>query len=69
VPEGKVLTTQELSEYLKLNEKTIIKKAQLGEIPGVKIGNQWRFNLLAIDAYIKGYTLESPGGDLSNGFT
>ncbi len=63
-----ILTTQELADYLKLNEKTIIKKAQSGEIPGVKVGGQWRFNLLAIDAYLKGRTVESPRDVLSSEF-
>ena len=63
-----ILTTQELAEYLKLNEKTIIKKAQSGEIPGVKVGNQWRFNLLAIDAYIKGDVGTVSENDLSSEF-
>jgi len=57
-----------LAEYLKLNEKTIIKMAQSGKLPGAKIGNQWRFNFLAIDAYIKGGTIESPGDIASSKF-
>ncbi|MBW2045673.1 MAG: PTS sugar transporter subunit IIA [Deltaproteobacteria bacterium] len=50
--QDKVFTTQELAEYLKLNEKTIIKMAQSGHLPGVKIGNQWRFHLKAIDNFL-----------------
>ncbi len=48
-----ILTTKELAEYLKLNEKTIIKMAQNKEIPGVKVGNQWRFHRSVIDAYLQ----------------
>ena len=48
-----VLTTQELADYMKLNEKTILKMAQKGELPGVKIGSQWRFHLEAIDRYLQ----------------
>lgn len=29
-----VMTTRELAEYIKLNEKTVIKMAQSGKIPG-----------------------------------
>lgn len=49
---NKIFTTQELAKYLKLNEKTIIKMAQSGHLPGVKIGNQWRFHLKAIDNFL-----------------
>ncbi len=48
-----ILTTQELSVYLKLNEKTILKMAQTGKIPGFKIGNQWRFYLSTVDEYLQ----------------
>ena len=51
--ENAILTTKELSRYLKLNEKTIIKMAQTREIPGVKIGNQWRFYLSTVDEYLQ----------------
>ncbi|MBF0479814.1 MAG: PTS sugar transporter subunit IIA [Candidatus Omnitrophica bacterium] len=48
-----VMTTKDLAEYLKLNEKTIIKMAQNKELPGVKVGNQWRFHLGTIDQHLK----------------
>jgi len=48
-----VLRTQELSKYLKLNEKTILKMAQSGELPGFKIANQWRFYLSVVDEYLQ----------------
>ncbi|MGB2601726.1 MAG: PTS sugar transporter subunit IIA [Candidatus Omnitrophota bacterium] len=49
----KVMTTRELANYMKLSEKTILKKAQNGELPGVRVGSQWRFNLAAIDKYLQ----------------
>jgi excisionase family DNA binding protein len=55
-----VLTTKELAEYIKLNEKTVIKLAQNGQIPGVKIGNQWRFHLSAIDDYLQEKIVHAP---------
>ncbi len=61
-----IMTTKELSEYIKLNEKTVIKMAQNGELPGIKIGNQWRFHSTAIDKYLQGQRVKSPdeGSDL-----
>ena len=49
----RVMTTKELSNYIKLNEKTIIKMAQNKELPGVKIGNQWRFHVEAVDQHLQ----------------
>lgn len=46
---GKILTTRELAEYLKLTEVTIYKYANEGKIPGFKIGSRWRFDKDQID--------------------
>jgi excisionase family DNA binding protein len=55
-----IMTTRELAKYIKLNEKTLIKLAQNGQIPGVKIGNQWRFHSAAIDSYLQGNITHTP---------
>ena len=47
--ETDILTVKELSEYLKLNEKTAYRLAAKGEIPGFKVGGSWRFNKADID--------------------
>ncbi|MDX6381250.1 MAG: hypothetical protein QOI57_2274 [Rubrobacteraceae bacterium] len=39
-----VLTTDEAAEFLGFNPVTIRLKARLGEIPGRKIGKEWRFS-------------------------
>lgn len=62
----KVMTTKELAEYIKLNEKTIIKMAQNGELPGKKVGNQWRFHLEAIDNYLQENIITSSNDDLDS---
>jgi excisionase family DNA binding protein len=49
----KIMTTKELAAYIKLNEKTVIKMAQEGKLPGIKLSNKWRFQLSAIDAYLQ----------------
>ncbi len=64
-----VLTTQELSKYLKLNEKTILKMAQTRALPGFKIANQWRFYLSAIDEYLQDRIVKSPNYDFSKLYT
>lgn len=62
-----ILTTKELADYLKLNEKTIIKMAQAGNIPGVKIGNQWRFHLSSINDYLLTRSVKSASGASADG--
>jgi excisionase family DNA binding protein len=56
---GKILTTKELAEYLKLTEVTIYKYANEGKIPGFKIGSRWRFDKEKIDNL-----LNNDNGDL-----
>jgi len=59
-----IMTTRELAEYIKMNEKTVLKMAQRGELPGVKIGNQWRFHIDSIDEYIQKGVPKLPDNDL-----
>ncbi len=44
-----ILTLKELAEYLRVNERTILRMLKNGQIQGVKIGGQWRFNGTEID--------------------
>ena len=60
-----VMTTRELADYIKVHEKTVIKQAQEGKLPGVKIGNQWRFHLDVIDEYLRRNVVKMPEGDLN----
>jgi excisionase family DNA binding protein len=50
--ESDILTTKELADYLRLNERTILKLAAHGEIPGARLGNQWRFRKNVIDTWL-----------------
>jgi len=47
-----LLTSQELAKYLKLNQTTVIRKAQKGEIPAIRIGKQLRFDKNSIDKWL-----------------
>ena len=38
-----ILTIKEVAEYLKVNERTIYRLANKGDIPAFKVGNIWRF--------------------------
>jgi excisionase family DNA binding protein len=39
-----VLTAEEAADFLGFNPVTVRQKARLGEIPGRKIGKEWRFS-------------------------
>ncbi len=47
-----ILTLKEVAQYIKLNERTILKMAHNNEIPARKIGNQWRFILSKVDEWL-----------------
>lgn len=49
--EAKVLTVSELSEYLRVHRSTIYRLLKKGQLPGFKIGSDWRFNVEAIDQW------------------
>jgi excisionase family DNA binding protein len=40
-----VLTAEELSGYLKLPVSTICRWASRGELPGLRIGDSWQFDM------------------------
>jgi excisionase family DNA binding protein len=48
-----ILTVKEVSEYLKLTEKTAYRLAAEGKIPGFKVGGSWRFDKADIDKWIE----------------
>lgn len=50
---AKTMTTKELAEYLRVHEITICKHAAGGMIPGKRVGSVWRFEMAAIDSWVK----------------
>jgi len=50
--EDRLLTLKEMAKYLSVNERTLLKLVSEGEVPGVKIGNQWRFRKAMIDTWL-----------------
>ncbi|MDZ8238842.1 MAG: helix-turn-helix domain-containing protein [Nostoc sp. ChiQUE01a] len=47
-----VLTLEEASAYLRLPTQTVVHQTMLGNIPGRKIENDWRFLKVAIDDWL-----------------
>jgi nitrogen PTS system EIIA component len=50
--EDRLMTVKQLATYLNVNERTILKLVQDGALPGVKVGNQWRFRKAMIDTWL-----------------
>ena len=49
-----IMTIKEVSEYLKLNEKTTYRLTSDGKIPAFKVGGSWRFRRDEIEKLTKG---------------
>ena len=47
----RVMNVDDLSKYLRIHRSTIYRLLKRGELPGFKIGSDWRFNIDAIDAW------------------
>lgn len=47
-----VMTVRELAKYLKMKPVTIYKHAQVGKLPGFKVGATWRFKRQTIEKWI-----------------
>ncbi|MFC1995672.1 response regulator [Chloroflexota bacterium] len=48
----KLLTTKIVAEYLNVKPITVRRKAQIGEIPSIRIGNRLRFDKKQIDKWL-----------------
>jgi len=48
---AKVITIGELSEYLREHRSTLYRLLKNGQLPGFKIGSDWRFNVETIDQW------------------
>lgn len=55
-----VLTIKEVSDLLKIGEKTAYTMVKAGELPGFKVRGQWRFRRVDVDAWIDEQVHRSP---------
>jgi len=61
VPGDEVLTIKEVAALLRIADKTAYVMAQRGELPGFKVGGQWRFKRSDIDDWIEERKRSAPG--------
>ena len=52
------MTLHDVAVYLQLNERTVLKMAQNGEIPATKVVNQWRFMRSLVNEWLM-YKIET----------
>lgn len=45
----RMMTVKELSEYLRVHPSTIYKLLRRRELPGFRVGSDWRFRVEVID--------------------
>lgn len=60
--ENEIMTLEEVAKYLKLQPQTVYKWAQEGQIPGAKLGKEWRFRRRILDEWVDNSILLSRGG-------
>ncbi|MHC5249816.1 helix-turn-helix domain-containing protein [Enterococcus sp. LJL90] len=49
---NEVWNSKQASEYLTISVPTLIKEAEQGKVPGVRIGKDWKFSSLALYEYV-----------------
>ena len=50
---NEILTIKQISDYLKITERTVYRLAAAQKIPAFKVGGMWRFSLEDIENWIK----------------
>jgi excisionase family DNA binding protein len=53
---GEVLTLAEAARFLRVSETDLVQLAESYDIPGRKIGSEWRFLKLALESWLGGPT-------------
>ena len=54
----RLMTIEEVAEFLQVKKNTIYKKIQRGQIPYIKMGGLLRFDPQQIEAFVRSQTIE-----------
>lgn len=57
-----LMTVQQVAEYLQMSNDKIYDMAQKGELPALKIRQQWRFNREDVDSWLRSCCVNSDPG-------
>jgi excisionase family DNA binding protein len=55
----RLLNVEEAAQYLGLQADTVYKKARLRELPSVKVGRALRFDVEALERFIREHSIET----------
>ena len=55
-----ILTLQQAAEMLQISDRTIQRMVKRGEMPGVRLGGQWRFERDQLKALVRGEWMPTP---------
>lgn len=50
---NRMLTAQELASYLRVNRSTVYRLLKKGELPGFRIGSEWRFRIDEVNRWFR----------------
>lgn len=48
---SQILTVREVSEYLRIHPTTVYRLLRSKQIPGFRVGSEWRFGMESIDRW------------------
>lgn len=66
IDESEIMTIKDVSKYLKMNERTVYKLIQAGQIPAARLGKQWRLDKQKLNEWIGFKMADFPAEDLAN---
>lgn len=52
-PQNEVMNGDEAAVFLRMPKSTLLKLCSEGQLPGVKVGRQWRFNRFALENWMR----------------
>jgi excisionase family DNA binding protein len=64
---SKVLTVQDVSNYLRVHPSTIYRMLKKNQLPAFRVGSDWRFTVEAIDKWRASVESGIPGAVSDNG--
>jgi excisionase family DNA binding protein len=65
----KVLTVTEVSELLRVHPTTVYRELSKGDLPGFRIGKDWRFNVESINKWVTEREKKAGRRSKSNGIS
>lgn len=57
-----IMTVEDVAKFLKMKPQTVYKWAQDGQIPGTKLGKEWRFRRSILNEWLDTSIALSKGG-------